>query len=179
MPTSKIKIFSKPVPTSYDNDTRMGYKHSTACTICNAKDRDGKPIRDLIDEYAIKSTSKQVIEYLATFGIQVSMKMVTNHIYQHAPYISNARAIGTTKIQKMIVRVHQEKTAVSDALQRIIDIGDTLVKEGNMPVSERLYIEALKEQGRRGVKTTLDTEFETMDDDFIKKIKEGSNVPVT
>jgi hypothetical protein len=60
---------------------------------------------------------------------------------------------------------------VSEALQHVIDIGDTKVMSGDMPVTESLYIAALREQGKRGGKTTIEAEFETLDADFVNKIK--------
>lgn len=136
-----------------------------------AKDRDGSPLRDQFDQFAIKATNAECVKWLLDRGIVVSEKVVSSHLTKHAPYVKVAREVGSKKIQKMIVKVRQEKVEASEALQRIIDIGDAKVREGSMPVTEKLYIEAIKEQGKRGVKTTIDTEFETLDEGFINKVK--------
>jgi hypothetical protein len=159
-------------PTGYgDHEHALGYKFAPNCSICRAVDRKKKPARDAIDEYIIGHTTKEIIIKLLEYGLMQNEKQITTHIQRHAPYILVARKNGSKKIQKMVVRIHQEKVEVSEALQRIVDIGDSMVQTGDMPVTERLYVEALKEQGRRGVKTSLDTEFETLDSDFINKMK--------
>jgi hypothetical protein len=161
-----------------DEGRPLGYINSTRCTICSAVDSSGKNIRDLFDSYATDHTNKQCISWLKGKGVSVTNNTVISHLSRHAPYVSDARDKGSKMMQKMIVKIHQEKVETSEAIQRIIDIGDAKVKTGVLPVTERLYIEAIKEQGRRGVKTSIDTEFETMDQEFIskmKKLKDGSS----
>lgn len=150
---------------------REGYKHSVRCKICNAKDREGNPLRAEIDEYALNAKSAEIITWLAKKGVFITPRVLENHISVHAPYIRLGRQVGSSKIQKVVVRISKKGTEVGEAIQRIIDIGDTMVKEGKMPVTEKLYVEALKEQGRRQTRTTLDAEFETLDDDFVNKLK--------
>ena len=180
LPKKPPTIISGVTKVSYgEPDHKLGYKHSSRCLICVGKDREGSPIRDAFDEFALKSTNKECNLWLMEHGIVSSERAVDNHITRHAPYISIARTNGSSKVQKMIVKIRQEKTEVSTALQRIIDIGDSKVQDGTMPVTEKLYVEALKEQGRRGVKTTMDTEFETMDEGFVNKIKQLNNGETT
>lgn len=156
----------------YDDEGRPpGYINSTRCTICAAVDENGKNLRDLFDSYATDHTNKQCITWLKDKGVFVTRNTIISHLSKHAPYVIDARNKGSKMMQKMIVKIHQEKVEASEAIQRIIDIGDTKVRTGVLPVTERLYIEAIKEQGRRGVKTSIDTEFETMDQEFISKMK--------
>lgn len=163
---------SNIVPASYDDTPQLtGYKHSARCQICVARGRDNLPLREQFDNYAITATAKDGVKWLLDHGVSVSERVVSAHLFKHAPYVALAKANGTKKMQKMIVRIHQEKTEASTAVQRIIDIGDTKIQEGEMPVTEKLYIEALKIQSKSGNKSSMDTEIETMDEDFINKIK--------
>lgn len=150
---------------------KPGYKTSPTCKVCNAKGWTKEPLRDMIDEFGITNTGTSVVAKLKENGVLVTEQAVMRHFHKHAPYVIQAKADGSKKIQKMVVKISQTKVEVGEALQRILDIGDQRVKDGDLPVTERLYIEAIKEQGRRGTRTTLDTEFETMDGDFVNKIK--------
>jgi hypothetical protein len=170
-----VVVPNSVMPVTYSNDEPIGYKHVINCTVCSSKDRQGKPLRDTVDKMALTESAGQIAEFLNYEGVKITANAVLNHLKRHAPYVKYHRDLGSKKIQKMIVRIKQTGTEVSQALQRIVDMGDSMVQAGQMPVTEKLYIEALKEQGRRGVKTSLDTEFETMDQDFIKKIKEKGN----
>lgn len=165
----------------YEDDGRMGYKHSPKCLICTAKDRSGKSLRYEIDTFAVNSTFQEIRNAYLAVGLDITSRILSNHMKRHAPYILEARKNVPKKMQKFIVKVSQTKMEVGEALQDILDRGAQMVREGEMPVTERLYIEAIKEQGRRGTRTTLDAEFETMDQDFITKIKGagGTNVSIT
>lgn len=176
MENKKKVIEGSVVPTNYSDGEKMGYKHSASCRVCMAKNRKGESLRDKVDEMALNHTSKEIVDYLVGEGLMISQKSVLTHLSRHAPYVAEFHKMGSKKIQKMIVHIKQTGTEVSQALQRIVDMGDAMVQDGQMPVTEKLYIEALKEQGRRGIKTSLDTEFETMDQDFIKTIQAGKNV---
>jgi hypothetical protein len=154
----------------YEDDGRMGYKHSPRCLICNAKDPAGKSLRYEIDTFAVNSSFQEIRDTYAVMGLRLTDKILHNHLHRHAPYVLEARKNVPKKVQKFIVKVSQTKMEVGEALQDILDRGAQMVKDGNLPITERLYIEAIKEQGRRGTRTTLDAEFETMDQDFISKI---------
>ena len=164
---------SEIAPASYEDTREMrGYKHSDRCIICTAKDKNNFPIRDFFDTFACTSGYKQCQEWLKDRGIVVSTKPIISHITKHAPFILVAKETASKYAQKLIVKIHQEKVQASEAVQKIIDIGSAKIDDGTLPVTERLFIEAIKEEGRRGGKTTMDTEFETIDEDFINKAKQ-------
>ena len=160
-----------PVKVQYVNEKLLGYVHHNKCRICNAVDRDKKSLREEVDNMAITQSYMAVCQFLAGHSIFIDTTNVARHIAKHAPYILEARKNGTKKMQSMIIKIKQTKTEVSEALQHVIDIGDTKVMSGDMPVTESLYIAALREQGKRGGKTTIEAEFETLDADFVNKIK--------
>lgn len=174
--TQPVRISNVGKATYGEVDSQPGYKHSDRCVVCTAKDEHGFPIRESFDYFAKKSGYKECLIWLQDKGVKViSTKPVISHLTKHAPYIIDAKRLASQSMQKMIVTIHQEKTAASEVVQKIINIGDEKISSGEMPVTERLLIEAIKEEGRRGTKTTMDTEIETMDADFINKVKEKNN----
>lgn len=164
----KTVILDKP---QYVNEKLLGYVHHNQCRLCNAVDRDGKNLRAEIDEMCTTQTYQAVCQFLAGHSIFIDTTNVGRHVNKHAPYVLEAKKNGTKKMQSMIIKIKQTKTEVSEALQRVIDIGDAKVQSGDLPVTETLYIAALREQGKRGGKTTIEAEFETLDADFVNKIK--------
>jgi hypothetical protein len=157
-------------------ENRSGYKHDARCKICTALDYKGKSLRDEVDALAASGgTHKQVQDRLASYGVFVSLRVISNHFTKHSPFVNLAREMGSSKSQRFRLRIKKEVTEASEAVQKIINIGDQMVdnwakgKQGpQMPVTEKLYIEALKEQGKSGTKTTLDMEFEQMDREAIE-----------
>lgn len=163
-------------PAKYGEDDQLGYVHSDRCIICTAKNDKGYPLRDLFDSFALHATHKEGMKWLQEHGIKVvSTKSVIAHLAKHAPYVAESKKLASQQSQKMIVKIHQEKVEASKVVGKIITAGSAMIDDGTMPVTERLLIEAIKEEGRRGVKTSMDTEFETMDEDFVKKAKELKN----
>lgn len=177
LPHPKVNITNIAKVSYEDTKAIRGYKHSDRCIICTAKDEHNMPLRDFFDTFACTSGYKQCQEWLADRGIHVSTKPIISHITKHAPFVLVAKETASKYAQKLIVKIHQEKVQASEAVQKIIDIGSAKIDDGTLPVTERLFIEAIKEEGRRGAKTTMDTEIETMDEDFINKMKSKNEQP--
>jgi hypothetical protein len=158
-----------------------GYHSEPRCKICNAKSFAGDNIRDEIDAFASRgATLSETKAYLQKYGINASIITIHNHFKKHSPFVNIAKKLGTAKSRKLRMRINHEFREASSALQRIITAGDKMVEnwlndnDGHqMPVTERLYVEALKEQGRRGSKTSLDLEMEMMDKEIIEGV--GNN----
>jgi hypothetical protein len=159
--------------------SQTGYKSHPSCKICNGKNYAGEQIRDEIDAFFSRgATLKETQEYLKKYGINCSTINIHNHFKKHSPFAKVAKKLGSNKSRKMRMRINHEFREASQALQRIITIGDEMVenwannKEGHqMPVTERLYVEALKEQGRQGTKTNIDIEMEMMDKEIIEPLQ--------
>lgn len=149
------------------------YRDEPRCKVCSARDKDGRRVRDEIDAFVAKGhTYKQTIAMMEeNYGVSPSINSLSNHFTKHSPFVRKAReTIASKSGRKLRARIEKSMVESKEAIQRIIDIGDAMVQnwasngEGpKLPVTERLYIEALKEQGRRGTRTTLDVELEQMD----------------
>lgn len=152
------------------------YKDEPKCRICACVDTNGRRVRDEIDAYIAKGfTYKELQEkMLNEYGAKVSINSISNHFKKHSPFVRKAKKTIASKTGRVLrARIQQQMVEASGAIQRIINLGDAMVQnwaDGDentgpkMPVTERLYIEALKEEGRRGIKTTLDIELEQMEE---------------
>ena len=151
----------------------IAYKQEPRCSVCTARDLQGKMMRDEIDaQLAGGMTYGEIQAKLARVGIYISTQVIGNHVKKHAPFIKKALSLGSKTSKKLRISIEKQVTDAATAIQRIVNIGDKMVEnwvEGSddprlqMPVTERLYVEALKEQGRHGTKTTMDMEMEDMD----------------
>jgi hypothetical protein len=150
------------------------YRDEPRCKICSATNQDGKRIRDELDAYIAKGhTYAELQDILSTkYKIEISTNSISNHFKKHSPFVRQARkTIASKKGRVLRAKIQQQMVEASGAIQRIINLGDAMVQnwaENNdgpkLPVTERLYIEAIKEEGRRGIKTTLDIELEEMEE---------------
>ena len=75
----------------------------------------------------------------------------------------------------MIQVITKQDVEVENALNKIVSIGDEMIenwwldREGpRMKVTERLFMEALKEKGKRAPRTAFDLEFEDMEKEAIE-----------
>ena len=149
----------------------LDYYYEPRCKICSATDLHGNPIRDKIDAYAMKHTFRETSSWVGReFGISVAYKNLVGHFNKHAPYVIQAKQYSSSTNKRLRSTIETKITESHDAIMRIINIGDEMVQNWandtdgpKMPVSERLYVEALKEDGRRGTKTVIDAELEQMD----------------
>jgi len=162
----------------------LGYIHENRCSLCTLTDKEGNNVRDRVDELAANGkTYRQIQRFIAeNYGPYISEQAIGNHFRKHSPFATEAKKLGTKRSRKLRVKVKKEMAEASEAIQRIINAGDQMVvnwiedREGKkLPVTERLYIEALKEEGRRGAKTTLDIELEQMDKALFEDL-EGEEV---
>lgn len=154
----------------------VGYKNEPRCAICKARDTKGNPMRDMIDAYLLQGTTyEKAADILKAEGNKCNSPQVYQHVKKHSPYIIKAKKVGS-RVSR-IVRVHAEiqRADSGNALQRIIDIGSAMIDNWwnkienapQLPVTEKLYIEALKEKNKMGAKTVMDAMMMEMDKQLI------------
>lgn len=156
--------------------TFTGYRYESLCKLCYAKDGDRNLLRPQLEAMEVqnkgthgKSNRKMQQEFLATYGVTVSLRGLIRHYKNHAQYLKDA------KIANQIV-VKVKRVESREALQRIIDYGSQMIDnwwnriEGQpqMPVTGKLLMEALKEEGRRAPRTKFDIEWEMMEKEMIE-----------
>lgn len=153
-----------------------GFKHVRQCKVCNAKDKYGNPLRDEVD--ALRSTGytiKEIQDWLGAKGIYASNISVSNHYKKHAPYVKKGMTPQRGVTKHMITTLTAKNAEADEALAKIINVGNQMIdnwiegREGpQMPVTSKLFIEAIVEQGRRAPKTSMDVEFEDMEKGMIE-----------
>lgn len=155
---------------------QVGYKTEQRCKVCMAMDNKGNSLRARVDGMVLEGeTQEAAAEFLRSEGVSATAQNVFSHLKKHSPYIMDAKKAGTKAGR--IIKVHAEirKADADGALQKIVDMGSTMVQnwwdkiEGapQLPVTERLYIEALKEQGKRSKTTVLDAMLIELDRELI------------
>lgn len=165
-----------------------GFKHNSQCKCCSAKDKYGVPLRDEIDALRSSGYTIDAIKlWMANKGISVAKLSISRHFKKHASYVQKGTAPSRGVTKRMITTLTAKNTEAEEALGKIITIGNQMIDnwvEGKpgpqMPVTSKLFIEAIVEQGRRAPKTSLDVEFEDMEKEVIegeevKKIEGGGD----
>lgn len=158
--------------------SKSKYKHDTRCKVCSAQDPEGNSLRDLVDQMIVNgSKNVDAIEFLDKHGVSVTPRNFSRHLSNHAAFAREARSQKkeNSKALEISRKFEDEIRDAATALERIVSYGDQMVEnwaQGSdgpkMPVSERLYIEAIKEQGRRNTPTILDAIFLEMDRELIE-----------
>lgn len=151
--------------------TSPQYKVEPRCSICTSVSKSGKMLRDEADAMLAKGLSyNTVVRWLAEHGVIVKQLSLIGHVKKHSPYVRKAKAIKTRSALSLQNKIESEFRTASQALQRIISTGDQMVEnwiEGGegpqMPVTERLYIEAIREQGKREKAVAVDRMIDEMD----------------
>jgi hypothetical protein len=136
--------------TNAPNNGAQNYLYHPLCKVCNATDVHGKYLRDEVDALiASGEKNRDVISWLSSQGMVVTERNFSRHLTKHSPFAKRARCAQSTKSKLLEHTAKKENREVGHALQRIINIGDVAVEEGEMPVTEKLYMEAIKETRKR------------------------------
>lgn len=159
-----------------------GYKYHPLCKVCNARDTRGRALREEVDAMIAQGKKNvECIQFLSQYGISVTERNFSRHLNKHSPF---AKAAKQTFSSKAIQLKHQADIELKDAreaIQKIIGIGDEMIDnwwnqvEGapKMPVTEKLFIEAVKEEGRRAPRTAISMELDAMEREFIEGGQSG------
>ncbi len=131
-----------------------GYKHSDHCTICTAKDNYGQPARGMIEEIYGKSGLQRAVWYMESIGVTLSPRQLQRHIQTHAPYVRAGLFMQRT--QKMIKDAIKDHADAETAVQTIVNIGTKMVTTGEIPVTGKMYMEALKLATKEKERGTFD-----------------------
>lgn len=153
-----------------------GFKHWTNCKVCSAKNKNAQPLRDEADALrAAGWTYNDILKWFRDKGLKISLNSVSNHFRKHSAYIKKGVTPERRVTKRMIQVITKQDVEVDNALNKIVSIGDEMInnwwldREGpRMKVTERLFIEALKEKGKRAPRTAFDVEFEDMEKEAIE-----------
>lgn len=154
------------------------YKHVSTCRVCRAKDWQGNLLRPQLEwlevNYRRKRNLKNRVrqqEFLADRGVFLSLKSLQRHYNKHAKYLKDSVIAEKVTIKGRRDFITHLDALPRDVLQKIINYGDQMIDnwwnqvegEPQMPITEKLVIEALKEEGRRMSKTRIDFELDMIE----------------
>lgn len=146
------------------------YSSNPRCKICNSLFSDGREIRPVIEKMRSDGfTYEQICEYSTKNGVPMTDQNILNHFKKHAPYCKIGSGISKKTLHTITQLTHSSDEAAS-ALKKIIAIGNMMIDnwwnnvegEPQMEITGKLLMDALKEEGKRSAKTTLDAEFEDL-----------------
>jgi len=163
-------------------ETKPSYVVSRQCPVCNATAQNGDQLRDEIDsQYMAGDSYLSISRWCNARKVFLTARQIENHLKNHSSFLYNTKKAVSRKQQIIKKQITDQKRDADNALDRIITLGDKMVEnyqkrvfEGvetggpELPVTERLYIEALREQGRRGTATRLDDVFLMMEKQAIQ-----------
>jgi hypothetical protein len=153
-----------------------GFKHNPSCKICSSKDKYGNPLRDEIEALRASGYTWAGLQtWLGNKGIYASVVAIANHFKKHASYAQKGTVPNNSVTKRMVTTLTAKNVVADEALRKIISVGNQMIdnwiegKDGpQMPVTSKLFIEAIVEQGRRAPKTSMDVEFEGMEKGMIE-----------
>ena len=132
------------------NGIKLNVFHSIECPVCTAIDpKTGKEIRAEIEEAAIGGSTRMAKRLTDKYGLHMARETIARHLKTHAPYIQEARTNALEMVGKSRGLINAAHHEAEDVLQDIINIGGDMLNTGEMPVTERLLMGAIKEQGER------------------------------
>lgn len=136
------------------------------CPVCTAKIGD-KEMRIEIDKFLISHPVTEAVGHFIKYGLYIKESTYKTHIKKHSSYITETKK----EIKKLT-----EKTSLAklDAIQEtyidpdeviteIITMGGQMVRTGEMEITEKLLLGALKEQGMRKKTGTIRDLMEGLD----------------
>jgi hypothetical protein len=156
--------------TELQTNDLLKYKSHKKCKVCSTILDNGEEARTVLEKMRVDGfTYVQTIEFAGRHGLRLTDQNLANHFKKHAPYCKAGNGISKKTFKHITQLTHSSEEATS-ALRKIITIGSLMIDnwwEGNrdqpqMPVTGKLFMDALKEEGKRSAKTVLDAEFETL-----------------
>ncbi len=141
MPSNKL--------TRYERLIKVGKKtykakYNLECPICSAKDDWGEELRAKVDNMTLKTSIRDTARI---FGF--TEPILHTHIKSHSPYIAELRQDVLAVAERATELVGEVTWDADDLIQKIINIGGQKIQDGEMEVTERLLVTAIKEQGAR------------------------------
>jgi hypothetical protein len=173
--------------TDVANMAKSGYKYESRCKICTAHDSYGKELRPEVENLIAQGkTYLQVRMWLLDQGVKVSPNSIVLHVGRHAPYIKNLPSKASARLITTIVHQTTDARNVIDGMiskggemienwWREVN-GDKHVKGPKMPISQSMFMGALREESKRAPRTTVDAELDAMEQELIESELKGEEV---
>lgn len=157
--------------------SQSGYKFESRCKICRSHDKFGKELRPEVENLIAQGkTYSEVRAWLLSQGVKVSSNSLVLHVTRHAPYIKTLPSRASARLITTIVHQTTDSRKIIDGLiskgGEMVDnwwksVNGKKVKGPKLPISESMFMGALKEESKRAPRTTVDAELDQMERDMI------------
>lgn len=160
----------------FDDTIKVGkskkrYFINSECPICTAE-VDGKELRLDIDKYLIRHSIPDTAKHFEKYGLYIKESTYRTHMKKHSEYISETKKeiekITQTTALSRLDAIQETYIDPDEVISEIITIGGTKVRTGEMEVTEKLLLGALKEQGMRKKTGTIRDLMEGLDKNRFK-----------
>lgn len=155
-------------------EKRLGYFHSSDCSLCNAQDKAGNNLRDLIDLRKDEGLSTaRICEELKDDGLFFKVGTVDKHFRLHSPFLK------AKKDQLKLAR-HTNKMSISqvvhrnaeEEIQKIVDLGAERIDSGELLVDKEMYMFALDRKSRNNAPLSIQNLVMNFGDALAEKLYE-------
>lgn len=159
-------------------ELRAGYFVSNACKICQAKDREGNPLRDLIDHRRSQGVSQtQLVKELAAEGVLTGQPNIAQHFKKHSPWLlEKQRQLQMAKTQNEIESQRVMHRSAEDELQKLVDLGGDRIDAGEMVVDKEMYLFALNKKTTNNTPISIQNLVMQFGDSLIEKYQKPSQI---
>lgn len=128
---------------------REGYKYAPTCGVCSAvSKKTDKNIRVEIDAAVMNTQkAKSGLDVCAAHGLpDIKLRQMQAHIQNHSPFVR--LGVESKEMRKNVNMAIAEHVAAKDGLQQIVNKGMEMVRDGTLPITERVFLTAIKEANK-------------------------------
>lgn len=159
-------------------DDKLGIVVSTKCSTCTAKDRDGNPLRDLIDHK--KSTgvaTTKIAEALKSDGVFITQPRIDRHFKLHSPWIFTKKKLAKeAKVSNMVEASKAMNRDAEEEIQKLINLGGDRIDAGEITVDKELYMFALNKKTNNDTPVSIQNLVMNFGDALQDKYKNPSQI---
>lgn len=129
------------------------YHVSPDCKVCQAVDENGKNRRLDIDRHCLTHSYPETTKWANGLGCDFTYQNLKYHIRTHSEYLLDVKNTIIKSIEKKalsrVESIESEYIEPETVIEEIITLGGQKIRSGEMQVSEKLLLGALKEEGSR------------------------------
>ncbi len=159
-------------------DDKLGMVVSTKCSTCTAKDRDGNPLRDLIDhKKSLGAPTTRIEQDLKADGVYITQPRIDRHFKLHSPWIFTKKKLAReARIQNLVEANKVMHRDAEEEIQKLVDIGGQRVDEGAITVDKDLYMFALNKKTSNDTPVSIQNLVMNFGDALMDKYKDSRQI---
>lgn len=147
------------------------YSYNPLCKVCNARNWDGKPLREEVDAMIAQGKRNvDCIRYLLENGVSTTQRNFSRHLTNHSSFAREAKMLQSSTAVKLKRQFEGEQVEGKKIIQKVLGKADQMIdnwwngREGEpqLPITGEMVINALKEEGRKAPRTEIDSQIEEL-----------------